>query len=122
MAMYLHNPPNLTLPPLMLEKTQAREEMEQSPTVYSFIKSNLLLDPDFHQVFTDIHKKSGEIEELIAMFKEDFPFASHRMRGITHGVPISPRDFAQFRHFLYSRKLRLCSRAIRKNRNTTSLS
>ncbi|MGB8953234.1 MAG: hypothetical protein WCC06_11295 [Candidatus Aminicenantales bacterium] len=75
--MYLHNPPNLNLPPLMLEKTQARKEIEQSPSVYSFIKSNLLLDPEFHRVFTGIQKRSEEIEELIGMFNEDFPFAHH---------------------------------------------
>jgi hypothetical protein len=61
----------------MLEKTQAREEMEQSPTVYSFIKGNLLLNPDFHRVFTSIHKKSEEIEELIGSFRGDFAFLKH---------------------------------------------
>lgn len=84
--MYLHNPPNLNLPPLMLEKTQAREEMEQSPTVYSFIKANLLLNPDFHRVFTSIHKKSEEIEELIGMFKEDVAFLKHRLPATSRAV------------------------------------
>lgn len=98
--MYLHNPSNLNLPPLMLEKTHAREEMEQSPTVYSFIKSNLLLNPDFHKVFMNIHKKSEEIEELITLFKEEFPFFHHsRMRDL---IPNS--DFRRFLvHRAYSK-------------------
>jgi hypothetical protein len=97
--MYLHNPPNLTLPPLMLEKTRAREEMEQSPTVYSFIKSNLLLDPGFHQVFMDIHKKSEEIEEVIGSFKEEFSFFRHRMRWpLIRNPSITPSQLLQLRN------------------------
>lgn len=102
MMLYLHNPPNLTLPPLLIEKTQAREEMEQSPTVYSFIKSNLLLDPKFHKIFMDINKKSEEIEELILLFKEEFPFARHKMRIPISGISISQKDYIKFRPYFYS--------------------
>ncbi|NQT84230.1 hypothetical protein HQ563_14475 [bacterium] len=99
--MYLHNPPNLNLPPLMLEKTQAREEMEQSPTVYSFIKSKLLLDPDFHRVFTRIQKKSDEIEEMMRAFKEDSPFIYRPLRLPVSGRRIAARRFLQLRRLLY---------------------
>jgi hypothetical protein len=66
----------------MLEKTQTREEMEQSPSVYSFIKSNLLLDPDFHRVFMDIQKMSKEIEGMIVQFKEEIPSSERGYRAI----------------------------------------
>jgi hypothetical protein len=102
--MYLHNPTNLDLPPLVLEKTQDREEMEQSPAIYSFIKSNLLLDRDFHKVFMDIQKKSNEIEELIVGFKEEFPPLRHPIRIPYGGNLVNTRRFNQMRRLLIARR------------------
>lgn len=66
----VHNPPNLNLPPLMVQKTEAREEMENSPKIANFIRSNLLLRKDFYELSQTICDLSGKIQEMITSFSE----------------------------------------------------
>lgn len=66
----VHNPPNLNLPPLMVQKKEQREEMESSPKIANFIRSNLLLRKDFYELSQTICELSGKIQEMIGSFSE----------------------------------------------------
>jgi hypothetical protein len=67
--MQLHNPSNVKLPPLVIDKLRERVEMEASPKIYNLIKSNLLLDKGFVDLIRQIHNRSDEVEKLIQSFK-----------------------------------------------------
>lgn len=76
--MELHSPPNLDLPPLKIEKQDARKIMEASANISNFIKSNHLLSEALRELTIDVTEKSGQIERSIKDF-EDFkedPFLS----------------------------------------------
>jgi len=64
----IHNPKNLKLPPLRIEKNSARENMEKNEKILNFINSNLLLDKGFFTVFSVISKNSDEIEQQVKSF------------------------------------------------------
>lgn len=66
----VHNPPNLNLPPLMIQKLESRKEMETSPKIANFIRSNLLLQGDFYELFQRIRELSEKIHELMDVFRE----------------------------------------------------
>jgi len=63
--MQLHSPPNIQLPPLMINKQKDRETLENTPKINNFIKSNLLLDKGFNNLYLNLCKKSQDIEDKI---------------------------------------------------------
>jgi len=75
--MQLYNPSNVKLPPLVIEKFQEREEMENSPKISNFIRSNLLLNKAFHTLFQEMNKKSEAIDQHIKAIQE--VLHSHQM-------------------------------------------
>jgi hypothetical protein len=70
--MELHNPPNLGLPPLMIEKQSSRAAMERRTEIAAFIQSKQLLDKEFHTLFSSILKDSQFINELLVMLAGAF--------------------------------------------------
>jgi hypothetical protein len=67
--MKLHNPKNLNLPPLKVERSGVRVTMESSVKVSNFIKTNLLLDRDFQELFLDLCARSQEVEDMTRSFE-----------------------------------------------------
>jgi hypothetical protein len=63
--MELHNPPNVNLPPLKIQKSQIRQKMENDPKILNFLKTNLLLDAEFQKLYLDLCRKSQLIDDFI---------------------------------------------------------
>jgi hypothetical protein len=54
----------------MIQKLESREEMESSPKIATFIRSNLLLQRDFYELFQGIRELSEKIHGLMEVFRE----------------------------------------------------
>lgn len=80
--MNLHNPPNLKLPALKIEKKQDRELIENDSAVKSLIDSKLLLNKSLNQLFLSFLTITKNINKLLEKKDEysilDYSFRSKR--------------------------------------------
>ena len=54
----IYDPPGFCLPALKIKKRQYRKNIENDSKVNNFIKSKLLLNPEFNSLYLNIFKKS----------------------------------------------------------------
>lgn len=99
----LHNPQNLNLPPLVIQKIDLRRDMEKNSNISNFINSNLLLDKDFHKLFSDLFKKSREAEEIITSFADDTHF-SYRSLRYADFKALNSKDRFLIKNYLFHSK------------------
>ncbi len=107
--MQLHNPSNVKLPPLFIDRLHERESMESSPNISNLIHSKLLLDKITIETIRKIYNKTIIIKELINSFKkkdasEQFSFSLHRSHfKIPRETPITGIRFKSknMRHYMH---------------------
>lgn len=63
--MTVHNPKNLNLPPLEINRREDREKIESDPTVKSLIKSKLLLDKGLNQLLVFLLGETKKISRSL---------------------------------------------------------
>lgn len=104
--MELYNPSHVSLPALKINKTREREVMEDDPAVASFLRSNLLLDNEFNNLYLNILDKSKKTLQLIRLTKKELlreyylPIRTYRSHK---GTKSEQRKlmFARERHLYY---------------------
>jgi len=70
--MILHDPANINLPPIKVEKKNERIDIENDNKVKNLIKTNLLLDKSFNNLYIKMLKNSKNLFEIIEeLMKEE---------------------------------------------------
>ncbi|MFA5771117.1 MAG: hypothetical protein WC974_00065 [Thermoplasmata archaeon] len=87
--MELHNPSNVALPALKIEKIRDRQIMEEDSSIHSLIDSNLLLDPEFNRLYLDLLKKSKELLRAISLKENEL----YREYVLQHRVSLGHNRF-----------------------------
>ena len=77
--------------------------MEENAKVSSFIKSRLLLDKEFNQLFMYLYEKSEEIERIMGSFTDDRPvFPGDPRITVDYYRTLASRERALLRRYLMS--------------------
>jgi hypothetical protein len=69
--MKIYNPNGFNLPPIMIQKRQYRENIENDKKVKNIINTNLLLNKEFNKLYFNIFEKSKEIISLFSIKNYD---------------------------------------------------